>query len=36
MTVTVAARIPEPSSVISPYKVSHYGVRTTRIPVLRD
>jgi catechol-2,3-dioxygenase len=36
MTVTVAAHLPKPTSVISPYKVSHYGVRTTRIPVLRD
>jgi catechol-2,3-dioxygenase len=36
MTVMVAAHLPEPTSVISPYKVSHYGVRTTRIPVLRD
>jgi catechol-2,3-dioxygenase len=36
MTVMVAGHIPEPTSVISPYKVSHYGVRTTRIPVLRD
>lgn len=36
MNVVVAAHIPEPTSVISPFKVSHHGVRTTRIPVLRD
>jgi catechol-2,3-dioxygenase len=36
MTIMVAAHLPEPTSVISPYKVSHHGVRTSRIPVLRD
>ena len=36
MNVVVAGHIPEPTSVISPFKVSHHGVRTTRIPVLRD
>ena len=36
MTILVGAHMPEPTSVISPFKVSHHGVRTTRIPVLRD
>jgi catechol-2,3-dioxygenase len=36
MTVVVPARMPEPSKTISPVKLSHFLVRTTRFEVLKD
>ena len=36
MTVSVAAHMPKPTSVISPVKISHYGIRTTRIEIMKD
>lgn len=36
MTVVVPARMPEPSKTISPVKLSHFLVRTTRFELLKD
>lgn len=36
MTVHIAAHMPKPTSVISPVKISHYGIRTTRIGIMKD
>ena len=36
MKVVVAGHIPEPNSVISPFRISHYGLRTTRLGVMKD
>lgn len=36
MKVLIAAHLPEPTSVISPAKISHYGIRTTRLAVMRN
>jgi hypothetical protein len=36
MTIAVTAHMPEPTDTISPVKLSHYLVRTTRYETMKE